>query len=227
MIRSYNRIIGGVEEHALHERGRAYGGIIRSSKGNLVENMAPHIIRLAWHESGGSLERLTFGNTKTYRLPIQADYVESLPTEIRNYINASKGSYFYRAQVDVHVFWDGKLIMGVECKSYSENAMLKRILVDFHLLKTLHPELICCLLQLESQLGGDYSDPNADPPMGSRSTHTLMSYFPEVDLQIMTLLNGERKVDRPIHQPEYFKELTSERLERAINHFQRLLAPFI
>ena len=63
--------------------------------------------------------------------------------------------------------------------------------------------------------------------MGSRSTHTLMSYFPEVDLNIMTLLDGERNINRPIHRAEYFKALSPERLERVINQFKALLTPFI
>ena len=227
LIRSYNQIIGGMEEQATQEPGRAYGGVLRSTKGKLVEVMAPLIIDLAWQESGGAPERISRGNAKTYRLPIKSDYVDRLPMDVRDYINARKDDYFYRSQVDVHVSVDNTLIMGIECKSYAENAMIKRILVDFRLLKSLHPELICCLLQLESQLGGDYSDPSANPNMGSRSTHTLMSYFPEVDLNIMTLLDGERNINRPIHRAEHFKELRPERLERVINQFKALLTPYI
>ena len=227
LIRSYNRVIGGMDEHATQEQSRAYGGVLRSTKGNLVEVMAPHIINLAWRESGGSPERISIGSAISYRLPIKPDYVDRLQMEVRDYINARKDAYFYRSQVDVHVFVDNALIMGIECTSYAENAMIKRILVDFRLLKSLHPELICCLLQLESQLGGDYSDPSANPNMGSRSTHTLMSYFPEVDLNIMTLLDGERNIDRPIHRAEHFKQLRQERLERVINQFKALLTPFL
>jgi len=51
------------------------------------------------------------------------------------------------------------MIMGIECKAYTENAMLKRILVDFTLLKSIVPKANCVLLQLESQLTGDYSKP--------------------------------------------------------------------
>ena len=227
LIRSYNRVIGGMEYQATQDQSRAYGGVIRSLKGKLVEDMTPHIINLAWRESGGSPERISTSGATSYRLPIKSDYVERLPMEIRNYINAHKATYFYRSQVDVHVFVDNALVMGLECSSYAENAMIKRILVDFRLLKSLHPKLICCLLQLESQLGGDYSDPSANPNMGSRSTHTLMSHFPEVDLNIMTLLDGERKVDRPIHRAEHFKNLRQERLERVINQFKALLTPFL
>ncbi len=74
-----------------------------------------------------------------------------------------KNQHHYWAKVDVHVFVDDNLVLGMECKSYTENAMLKRILVDFRMLKSLHPDLICCLLQMESMLGGGYSDPLASP----------------------------------------------------------------
>ena len=227
LIRSYNLLVGGMEDETVNDEERAYGGIIRAAKGKLVESLTPHIIQLAWQESGGSLGRLSFGDVKTYKVPVQPDYVERLPDEIRNYINARKDKRFYRAKVDRHVFIDGIFIMGIECKSYTENAMLKRILVDFRLLKSLHPNLVCCLLQLESQLGGSYSQPLVNPQTGSPSTHTLMSYFPEVHLNIITLLQGERRIDQPIHKTAYFKELSHGPLDYAIRKFSGLLAPFL
>lgn len=227
LIRSYNLLVGGIEDDAIHDAERAYGGVIRAAKGKLVEAMTPHIIRLAWADCGGEPQRLSFGDTKTYRVPIQQHYVDGLPDEIRDYISERLGQHFYRAKVDQHLFVDGAFILGVECKSFTENAMLKRILVDFRLLKSLHPNLVCCLLQLESQLGGSYSAPLAAPQTGSPSSHTLMSYFPEVELNIVTLLEGERKIDRPIHQANYFKELNPEVLEYAIERFAQLLAPFV
>lgn len=227
LIRSYNLLVGGIEDEAIDDEERAYGGVIRAAKGKLVESMTPHIVRLAWADCGGQPERLSFGDVKTYRVPVVPDYVARLPDEIKSYINARLDQHFYRAQVDQHVFVDGAFVVGVECKSYTENAMLKRILVDFRLLKSLHPDLVCCLIQLESQLGGGYSDPLAEPQTGSPSSHTLMSYFPEVDLHIVTLLEGERKIDRPIHRTQYFKELNLEVLDHAINRFAELMKPFV
>ena len=227
LIRSYNLLVGGIEDEAIDDDERAYGGVIRAAKGKLVESMASHIIRLAWLESSGPPARLSLGDTKRYMVPIQDEYIASLPREIADYINGRKQDYHYRAQVDLHVFVDGEFVMGIECKSYTENAMLKRILVDFRLLKSQQPDLICTLLQLESQLGGDYSNLRANPQMGSASSHTLMSYFPEVSLEIITLLEGERKIDRPIHHPQHFKELSPASLDNAISHFSELLKPFI
>ncbi len=226
LIRSYRKIVAGIDEQAASDEERAYGGVIRAAKGKLVEEMAPHIIMLAWREVGGYQERLTFGDSKRYNVPINSEYVKCLPQAVKDEINAKKNQYFYRAHVDVHVFVDKQLVIGVECKAYAENAMLKRILVDFQLLKYIHPSLTCCLLQLESMLGGDYSEPDKDTSMlGSKQSHTLMSYFPNVELNILTLLDGDRKVGRPIHKPRYFKELRLGRLEHVISRFQQLLNP--
>jgi hypothetical protein len=96
---------------------------------------------------------------------------------------------------------DDQFKLAVECKAYTENAMLKRILVDFTLLKQVYPNLKFILLQLESQLGGDYSSGKIIK-YGSPSTHTLLSYF-DIDLNIITLLEGERKVDQPIHSHNF------------------------
>ncbi len=226
LIRAYNLLVGGIEEEALDDEERAYGGLVRAAKGKLVEQLAPHIVRLAWDECGGDPDRLSIDDVRTYRVPIQPEYIANLPADVRRHINARIDSHTYPARVDRHVFVDGEFVLGIECKSYAENAMLKRILIDFRLLKSMHPDLICCLLQLESMLGGDYSQPLAQTTFGSTSSHTLMSFFPEVDLNIMTLLEGDRDVDRPIHQPEHFKELQPELLDNVIGRFSELLAPF-
>ena len=49
-----------------------------------------------------------------------------------------------------------------------------------------------------------------------------MSFF-DVDLNIMTLLKGERKVDEPIHKPEFYKPLTFESISKAINTLKNIL----
>ena len=103
--------------------------------------------------------------------------------------------------------------------------MLKRILVDFTLLRTVYPNLVCCLFQLESQLTGDYSEINKPVIYGSHSTHTLLSYF-DVDLNIFTMLEGERKVDEPIHKIEYFKPLDKTSLQNTVEKISKLLKRF-
>lgn len=227
IIALYNKVMGGVEEGAASDVERAYGGVIRAEKGKLVETIAKYVVQIAWAEAKGAADRLSFDKPRRYKIPIQQDYIKRLPRPVRTHIRNRRNSYTYNAQVDVHVFIDGKLIMGVECKTYAENAMLKRILVDYTLLTGMHAGLVCTLFQLESQLGGDYSSLSEGETMGSASTHTLMSYFPSVDLHIVTLLEGERNISRPIHKPEYFKELKPENLDRAIARYADLLRPFV
>ena len=101
--------------------------------------------------------------------------------------------------------------------------MLKRILVDFTLLKQAYPNSKFALIQLESQLGGDFCELK-EITYGSHSTHTLISHF-DVELNIITLLAGERNIDEPIHKPEYYKPLRKIDLEKALETIKKLLRP--
>ena len=63
--------------------------------------------------------------------------------------------------------------------------------------------------------------------IGSPRSHVLMSFFPNVSLKIITLLEGERKVDRPIHKKEFFKPLTIACVDHAIERVGGLLERFV
>ena len=205
-----------------------YGGHLRSEKGALVENLAKKIVQTAWANLGGAPERLSFEQPKgpkKVRIPIREDAIHTLPPPAIEKIK--KGDlFYYDLMVDVHVFIDNKFVLGIECKSYTENAMLKRILIDFYLLKTKHPELNCCLLQLETQLGG-VNDVPGNANVGNRTTYTLMSYFPNIDLEIITLLEGQREVDKPIHKKEHFKEMKPEFVRAAIEQIERIMRLYL
>lgn len=223
LIWLYNQSMSKSELFARQNRQ----GAVRAEKGKLVETLTENIVALAWMEARGNPERLSIGDQRTFRITLQPGYVSKLPLYARRDVRKNESDYFIRAKVDKHIFIDGVFVMGIECKSYAENAMLKRILLDFRLLKSLHTKMICCLLQLESQLGGDYSRPLTNPRTGSRQSHTLMSFFPEVELNVATLLEGERHPKRPIHKREFRKELKPEVLDHAINQFAALLRPFV
>lgn len=181
------------------------------------------MIRAGWEAAGGE-PGLTINRSRV-SVPIRESYVETLPSpEVRRYIKENFEDYYFPASVDLHVHLDGQLPLAVECKAYTENTMLKKILVDFQLLTgALEPEPACVLLQLESMLGGDYEE-LPENPMGSSSTHTLMSHFPEVKLEIMTLLEGSRGVHEPIYEPEHFKPLQPEMVRRHCRRFAEILA---
>jgi hypothetical protein len=228
IITAYNKLIQGIEAKALDkESSRAYGGVIRAGKGKLTEGIAQQLVRLAWLKLGGKESRLGVPEKKKkFKIPIKSEYVEKIKDkEIKEHIKQKVGDYYFALGSDVQVFVDGELVMVIECKAYTENAMMKRILVDFTLIKNLHPNIISVLMQLESQLGGDFSELKK-VSVGSPSTHTLLSYF-DIDLNIITLLKGERKVDEPIHKKKFYKPLTKENLVKAIDKIAELLKEFV
>jgi hypothetical protein len=226
IIKAYEVLVKGIDKKAHdNEEGRAYGGIIRAGKGTMLESIAKTLVHLAWKDLGQDENRLKIIGTRI-KIPIKKEYVDNLEDEeVKEHILKNIKNYVYPYKSDVLVSIDDKPVFEIECKTYTENAMMKRILVDCTLLKRVHPEMKFALLQLESQLGGDYSE-LTDNPIGSPSTHTLLSMF-DIDLEIITLIKGERKVDKPIHKELYYKELTKESLIKAINRFKEILNEFI
>lgn len=226
LVNAYNLLVGGIDNQAHENEERAYGGIVRAGKGLLVESIAKRMIEIAWAEIGGDKTKISLKKERV-KIPLNPTYLNKIKSpEILEWIKTNIDDFFFEAQVDIHTYIEGKFVMGVECKAYAENAMMKRILVDFTLLKQVFPELNCVLFQLESQLGGDYSNPSKKIIFGSRSTHTLLSHF-DVDLHILTLLEGERKVDKAIHKKEHFKELNERNLMKALEIFKQLLKPYL
>ena len=225
LIAAYNKLVKGIDDAATASNDRAYGGIIRAGKGELVENIATELVKIAWTEVlNQSLSRLEI-NKKKMPIGISDKYISKITDpEVKAYVQSHRSSLVYKFGTDVQVFVDGKLVLPIECKTYSENAMLKRILFDAELMKEAVGTETYYLVQLESQLGGDYSELN-DITYGSPATHALLSHV-DIELKIITLLKGERKVDRPIHKAEYFKELHMSELLKAVNIFADALRKY-
>ena len=201
--------------------GETRGGTLRAAKGKLVERMARHLVKIAWDVRGGKAARLGFGSGK-YQIPLARDYVTRIQDPgVREHLERHIADYRYKLSCDVQCYVDGQFVLAIECKAYTEVAMLKRIMVDATLLHGEFPSLRFLLFQLESQLGGDYSQ-LANPPTGSPSAHTVMSKF-EVLVEVITLLAGERKVDQPIHKRKFFKELAPSSLAVAVSRIGRFL----
>jgi len=221
IIKAYETLMKGIDTKAHESLNRAYGGIVRAGKGKLVESIGKELVKIAWEELGKEGGKISFIK-ETIKIPIKREYLKRIKDpEVKSYIEKNIKKMFYRIKPDIRVHVDGNFKIAIECKAYTENAMLKRILVDCTLLKYVYPDISFVLLQLESQLGGDYSL-SITGKYGSPPTHTLLSYF-DVDLNIITLLKGERKVDLPIHKPEYYKPLEIERVKEAVEIFKKLL----
>jgi hypothetical protein len=193
-------------------------------KGGLQEYITEEIVKIAWQNLGGEANRLDI-NSRKICIPIQQSYIDRIKDKkVQEYIQNNVKDYVYRLSVDKHIYIDDDFVMGIECKAYAENAMIKRILIDFHLLKMIHPQISCFLFQLESQLCGDYSE-LPETVYGSISTHSIMSYFENVDLHIVTLLKGERDIKKPIHK--FFKPLKHGNVEKAVELLESYLKRFV
>jgi len=229
IISDYNKLIKNIDSTAKNSKDRAYGGIVRAGKGTLVEEIAKKLVDIAWSNLNGSQTKLKYSdaeNKTTIEIPIKKDFLEKLKDdEIKKYIIKNIDDYKYKYKPDVLVYIDNNPVIEIECKNYTENAMFKRILVDSTLIKTIYPNMKFVLLEFESQMGGDYSEIK-EKYFGSKSTITLMSYF-NVYIEIITLLEGERKVKKPIHNPKFFKELKKESLEIAIKKIENILREFL
>ena len=178
------------------------GGTLRSLKGTLVETMAEEMVLLVWKNIGGKTSPLQNHKTK--------------------YPISDRMGNVYKLSQDKQVYIDDKFVLSIECKAYAEVAMYKRILVDAFLLKKHFPKLKFCLFQLESMLGGDYSIA-VDHPNGSPSVKVLEHHFPNLDIEIITILDGERNIKGEIHKKQFYKPLRPERLDHAIKYFERAL----
>lgn len=223
IIDAYNILVKGIYVEAHNSTDRTIGGILRAGKGKLVESIGKGLVDIAWHKLNQEEARLTMEGTHVI-IPIKQAYVDGLKDkEMREHITANLTDYNYKYKPDIFVQIDGTPVLEIECKAYTENAMIKRILVDDTLIKTIYPRMQFALLQLESQLGGDYSD-LAKVTLGSRPTNTLLSYF-DIDLVIMTLLKGERDINKPIHT--HFKPLEEESLKRTIDILVAILKPYV
>ena len=223
IIQDYESTVRNLDERARNVEGRSYGGFIRAHKGQLQERITESLVRIAWEFVGGNPESIEI-NSKKIPIPIKNEYIDRISEpEVAEYIRLNVDDYVYKLSVDKHVFINEEFVVGIECKAFAENAMIKRILIDFDFLKTQHPDLSCYLFQFESQLGGDYSSLTT-PAYGSHPTHTIQSYF-SCDLKIVTLLEGERQIDRPIHT--HFKPLKIEDLKNAVDLLAKDIERFV
>ncbi len=223
LLAAYNSLVKRIGSE-VQDTKRATGGIERSIKGSFVEAFARGLVKRAWFDMVGNIDDLST-EQGSVTVPLKKDYLDTIENEIAEHIRKNIKDYSYKFNIDVPVYVRGNLVMAIECKSYTENAMIKRILIDGSFVKEISPDAEIVLFQLESQLGGDYSEILKEVKFGSTSTHTLMSYF-DYTLNIITLLEGDRKVDRPIHRGEFFKPMKRESLVNALSFFKSHLQQY-
>lgn len=226
IILAYEKLMRGIEADATDsETNRAYGGIVRAGKGELVESMVRTLVETAWvYNLNQSKTRLKM-DKKKIKISMKSDYVDKIfDLDVKDYLINHYEDQFYKFGTDIHVFIDDKLVLPIECKAYTENAMLKRIVFDANLAFEYMKIELYLLFQLESQLGGDYNEIKPKT-YGSPSTNTILSYS-RGKIDIITLLEGERKVDKPIHKSEFYKPIKYKNLELALSKISSYLKQY-
>ena len=197
----YKRAILESQKLYAGRRAKDTAGAVRYTKGKIVEDITKDIIKIAWSKVSSDETRLRMDKKK---------------------ITIKTNDEVYKLSQDIHVYIDDVFRISVECKSYTEVAMYKRILVDASLLKEAVPTINAFfIVQLENFLGGDYG--KEIEPKGSESVITLNRLYQQIRMNVITLLDGDRDIKRPLHNPEYFKPLGEERLHHAIEQFRKAI----
>jgi hypothetical protein len=228
IIKIYNDIILNTQDNATNNKSRALGGMLRSDKGKLVERLALELVEYSWIKLLKQNPKRLKVDKKKIPIQMNNDYLDRdfEDKDINIYLRNNKQKIKYNFGTDLHIYIDNILVLPIECKAYTENAMLKRIVFDAMLMRKSKGIETYILFQLESQLGGDYSSLNS-VSFGSDSSHTIMSFLPiDTNIRIITLLKGERKVDQPIHLKKYFKPLTEDSVNKALERISKLLTKY-
>jgi len=194
------------------------GGEIREGKGSLVEKLTRDLVALSCVDLGIFGHRISFTPiTINVRINNDLDYITRQPDVVADFLFNHIDTCVHTLCTDVNLSIDGKFILNVECKTYTESSMLKKIMSDCELVVNEFPNVKLALLQIENSLGGDYG---GDDVFGSRQAHAIMSYY-GCDLKIITLSNGNRSSKHPLESS--LKPLEIGRLEKAVNVFKELV----
>ena len=206
------------------------GGKIRGAKGRLVETLADMMVKLAWTKVlSQPVERLNpkpQKDKKAIKIKEVTQYKQRFKdAQFIETIETKKSTIKYDFGADLHVYVDGQLVLAIECKSYTESAMLKRIIYDRKLLHEVSEKACYLLIQLESALGGDFHL-CSNSSFGSNQYHVLMSRE-DTNIEIITLLEKKRDSNKPIHKPNNKKDLKKEHLIFAIDTIAKTLQDYI
>lgn len=114
IISDYNQLVRNID-NAAKTSDRAYGGMIRAFKGELVESIAAKLVKIAWSDVLKQQPSRIKINKKKMPIGISDDYITRISdTEVRNYVKSHRDLLIYKFGTDVQVFVDGKLVLPIE-----------------------------------------------------------------------------------------------------------------
>jgi len=116
--------------------------------------------------------------------------------------------------------------MLIEYKSYTEKSMLRRVLFDAWIAKDYGLEAKYCLCMLETSMGfkkrGEKKS-ELDISYQSHAFRDFMIKHHDVDIDILILLDDQRKSKEDIAEEKYRKKIPIEKLKLIINYFKEFL----
>ena len=188
------------------------GGQQRGKKGEFVPQLCELFIRGSWDLLGGDFRRISVVR-KHILVPVSTV--------------GNAGSV--KIEIDSLVGVDGKPVTGFECKAYTENAMMKRVLFDYSALVSHAPEFSTVFLfQLQNAMG-DGLQYKIGEALNSRLYNMariqMKMRLPEI--RVVTLLPESRSSLRALHDADVTADLSDDRISEIIDVFKDTLRKFI
>jgi len=93
---------------------------------------------------------------------------------------------FKNHKLDIHVFYESKLVLVIECKSYLDSCYLSRAVQDFNILYFFDYNVRCLLIALQNCV--------------SESAMNLYKHLDKTKSQCFILLNEKRESKKPLYR---------------------------
>ena len=204
------------------------GGKKRAVKANLTKDVFSKIINYCIKETSSNYKLInkkselpTEIKKRLPKLLVSEEYKKHKKVEFKQHQIKEKG-----VDYDAFIIEKDELKMLIEYKSYTETSMLRRVLFDAWIAKDYGLEAKYCLCMLETSMGfkkrGEKKS-ELDISYQSHAFRDFMIKHHDVDIDILILLDDQRKSKEDIAEEKYRKKIPIEKLKLIINYFKEFL----
>ena len=204
------------------------GGKKRAAKANLTKDVFSKIINYCIKETSSNYKLInkeselpTEIKKRLPKLLVSEEYKKHKKVEFKQHQIKEKG-----VDYDAFIIEKDELKMLIEYKSYTEKSMLRRVLFDAWIAKDYGLEAKYCLCMLETSMGfkkrGEKKS-ELDISYQSHAFRDFMIKHHDVDIDILILLDDQRKSKEDIAEEKYRKKIPIEKLKLIINYFKEFL----
>jgi hypothetical protein len=195
--------LNAIKAHDENE-DRSIPGAIRRSRGELVEDITNKLIALAFRELGVDEEMV--GSRDCVEVAFEDnDYLDMLDSATRKEVERQRDEK-YKLKIDHLPTINGKVVVAIESKSFTEATMLKTILFNFLTFRKYYETVPVIAVQLENAVG------SGDDMETSIIFHILSSQVLSKPPKVVTLLDGKRKSSTPIFERAHYKPINFDKL---------------